>query len=338
MNNNFLDIQSFVEQLISVPNIECNPLVQIDELVQYIVTCIRSSRFRKSKLDQHTLELIRANVIAAVKSKKPIKFSVPFGAYKGWKLPTHPETDWAEVFNIRHMINYMLPIAQVYQEGVIIYYTYQDDIMHKISNLPKSHFEQYKKCFSELLNYYNTKLFNIKFELFPINRLYSSHEAYISDFQKEFEYNIQHWTQKYSRAEREKKTRSARNNLARKGSTDYSALSEEEWEEKCIISAMQTDAVDCLYWRRKFNKRSDKIQLVFVRGPENSVHIGSCLTSTAHFWAGTGVLEFNKKLLPRILTQHQYLTLASADQLDRFNINNIFSEISKNYSYIELIK
>ncbi len=126
--------------------------------------------------------------------------------------------------------------------------------------------------------------------------------------------------------------------MTRNGIINYSNLSDEKWEKKCIISAMQTDAVDCLFWRREFNKNSKRIQLVFVRGAENLIHIGSCLTSTAHFWAGTGVLEYNKKLLPRILPQNKYVFLARENKLEKYNLENNLSCVSENYSYIELIK
>lgn len=76
----------------------------------------------------------------AVNEKRPLEFTIPFGAYKGWKLPTHSEADWTEVFNIRHIIDYLSPVVMIYKRGVIVYYTFQDNIMYEISNLPKEDF------------------------------------------------------------------------------------------------------------------------------------------------------------------------------------------------------
>ena len=334
MNRNITNI---IEDMLHVPCLQCENIVSESDLYNYILSCVLSSKYRKTKADQCTINSLKEKIFDAVNGKKPLEFTIPFGAYKGWKLPTYPEPDWAEVFNIRHIIDYLLPLAMVYKWGVIVYYTFQDNIMHEISNLPKENFEFYEKTFLRLLEYYNSKLNGMKFEMFSIRNLYTSDEEYFDDYKKGFEYNLKHWDEKYSEEERNKKVNSAKNNLARKGIIDYSSLSDDEWEKKCIISAMQTDAVDCLYWRREFNKKSRRMQLVFVRGPENSIHIGSCLTSTAHFWAGTGVLEYNKKLLPRILPQNKYVSLTMENKLEKYKLQNVLSDISKNYSYIELI-
>lgn len=332
------NINLMIEHMLSVPQVQYKNVVSENELCNYILSCVLSSRYRKTKADQYTIASLKKKIMEAVNEKRPLEFTIPFGAYKGWKLPTHPETDWAEVFNIRHIIDYLSPVAMVYKQGVIVYYTFQDNIMHEISNLPKEDFLSYKKTFLSLLDYYNSRLNGIKFKMFSISDLYTNEEEYFEDYKKGFEYNLKHWNEKYSKEEINKKVNSAKNNLSRKGVIDYSNLSDEEWEKKCIISAMQTDAVDCLFWRREFNKKSQRIQLVFVRGPENSIHIGSCLTSTAHFWAGTGVLEYNKRMLPRIVSQNRYAFLAKENKLEKYKLENSLSGVSKNYSYIELIK
>lgn len=334
-------VDFIIEYSLSVPQLQYESVTSERELYDYILSCVLSSKYRKTKIDQFTCSSIKEKIKVAVGAKRPLEFTIPFGAYKGWKLPTHPETDWAEVFNIRHIINYLLPIAKVYKWGIVVYYTFQDNIMHNVSNVPKEDFLSYKKCFERLLNYYNSRLDRIRFEMFSINSLYANDDEYFDDFKKRYEYNLLHWHEKYSEEERNKKVNSAKNNLARKGIEDYSNLTDEQWEKKCIISAMQTDAVDCLFWRREFNKKSTRIQLVFVKGPENSIHIGSCSTSTAHFWAGIGVLEYNKKnkrLLPRILSQNKYMLWRMEDRFEKYNHENVLSDISNNYSYIELIK
>lgn len=328
----------FLENMLSVPQIQYENIVPENKLCDYILACILASKYRKTKADPYTIFSLTKKIENAVNSKEPLEFAVPFGAYKGWKLPTRPETDWAEVFNIRHIIDYLSPICKVYKWGVVVYYTFQDNIMHEISNVPKENFLSYKKAFLNLLDYYNSKLNGMKIELFSISNLYENDEQYFDDYKKGFEYNLKHWNEKYTEEERNKKVNSAKNNLARTGLVDYSNLSDEEWKKKCIISAMQTDAVDCLRWRREFNKKSKRIQIVFVRGPENSIHIGSCVTSTAHFWAGTGVLEYNKILLPRILPQNKYISLAMEGKLEKYHLDNPLSDVSNNYSYIELIK
>ena len=332
------NIDRCIDQIITVPKMQNQNILVNGELHNYILSNILSSKYRKTKVDKDTIESIDQKVLKAINTKSPIEFAIPFGAYKGWKLPTHPETDWGEVFNISHIINYLLPISNAYQYGITVYYTFQDNIMHEISNIPKRNFELYKECFLRLLNYFNSQLNGIRLELFSISNLYPSEKQYYEDYQKGFEYNLLHWNEKYSESERIRKVNSAKNNLAKKGVIDYSDLNDDEWEQKCIISAMQTDAVDCLYWRRKFNKNSNRIQLVFVRGPENSIHIGSCITSTAHFWAGTGVLEFNKKILPRILTQNNYLSALHEDRLYSYKLECTLSTISKNYSNIQIMK
>ncbi len=155
--------------MLSVPQIQYENVVSESELCNSILSCVLSSKYRKTKADMDTITSAKKKIMEAVDEKRPLEFAVPFGAYKGWKLPIHPETDWAEVFNIRHIIDYLIPLAMMYKWGVIVYYTFQDNIMHEISNIPKENFLLYKKSFLSLLKYYNSILNGIKFEMLSIS-------------------------------------------------------------------------------------------------------------------------------------------------------------------------
>jgi len=332
-------IDECIKGLTDIESLSCSEKAVSQSQLDAITSRLLSSKFRKTKIDDLEHDNIIRILRGHISNETPLKLSVPFGAYKGWKLPTYPGADWAEVFNIRHMINYLAPIAMTYPRGVTVYYTYQDSIMSEISNVSTKDLEEYKRSFSALLAFFNGKLMKsgiaLRFEMFAINSLYDTPEEFYNDYEEGYRYNLGAWTTKYSASEREKKVQSARNNLTRKGLHDYTSLTDAEWEAKCVESAMRTDAVDCLQWRRKFNKGEDKIQLVFVRGPTMSIHIGSCRTSTAHFWAGTGVLETKQKTpIPRILTQQNFLELLAQGELHNRSVNTVLSDISDNYKSI----
>lgn len=43
-------------------------------------------------------------------------------------------------------------------------------------------------------------------------------------------------------------------------------------------------------------------------------------------------------MIPRILPQNKYISLTMEDKLEKYNLESVLSNISNNYSYIELIK
>jgi hypothetical protein len=67
---------------------------------EYLFQKITSGAFVQWKPSKETREGLRATISSRINKNLPIKFGFPFGGYKLWSLPTSPEVDWAEFFNI----------------------------------------------------------------------------------------------------------------------------------------------------------------------------------------------------------------------------------------------
>lgn len=289
--------ERFLSSLLRFDNltekVSLNKLPELDQMFDLVTR----SRFRRTKLDKDADLDIRRKISFAIEASKPIEFSIPFGAYKHWQVPSYPYPDWAEVFNLKHLMDFVTPIALNYGPGVVLNYTYTSGVMDKVSNLPIDAQNTYVESLSKILAYYQQIAPpGVHLRLVDIRDSYAAGELE-TELERNFEENMACWAQKYSDEVRYKKEQSARNNLVLSGIDDLTNLSEEELETRFQLSAMWCDALDSLSLRRGFNKYGHCIQLVFIRGPSLSLHIGSCRGSNAHFWVGSGVLEERKGLL-----------------------------------------
>lgn len=303
----------------------------INETLYSIAT---NSKFRRTAIDDESREDVKRKINEAVSKNLPIEFSIPFGGYKNYRVPAYPEADWAEVFNLRFMIRYLLPIAKLYEAGVVLYYSYNSGIMNEVSNMPIEFQKTYEASFIKLVNYFNELCpTNFEIKIQPINDLYVNATEWKNEFNALYERNKKEWTSLYNEESREKKIQSARHNLILNGERNLLGLSEKELETEYLNAAMMCDALDSLSQRRKFNKYSHRIQLVFVRGPKTSIHVGVCEGATMHFWVGLGVLGIRKNIiLPRIFSFEQLQI--NKNEIEETEVENYFTSISKNFSKV----
>lgn len=258
---------------------------------------VSRSRFRRTKLDPDSRADIMAKIHSAFDRWAPIEFAIPFGAYKHWRAPTYPFPDWAEVFNLKHLIAFAGPIARDYPPGVVLNYTYTSGVLETINNFPNVCQQEYLTALTKLHSYFQeVSPRGLQLRLVDIRELYLVGELE-AELERNYSENLRCWKEKYSDEVLERKLTSARNNLVLNGTEDLRGLSIDELERRFLESAMWCDALDCLILRRGFNKYGRCIQLVFVRGPSASLHIGSCRTSNAHVGIGVGIVERRDKLL-----------------------------------------
>lgn len=312
-----------------------NNVVDIKNVYNEVV----SSKFRKTSVDQETTNDILTKIERCLQIKAPLKFSVPFGAYKSWRLNLNFRPDWAEVFNMSYLLEYAAEICKVYPYGVEITYTFSNNIMYFVSDYPRDSAQEYVRDFGKLLAIFNSVLPQVKFVLKEINTLYPSQEEYYIDFLKNFLDNLVFWDTKYSLDVRKRHLKSARHNLNLFGERNIGQMPSDIQEKYFYYSALMTDAIDCLKERRKFNKDQDKIQLIGVRGPKKSINIGACATSTVHFWVGRGCLKYNKgKLKSFVYTYSNLESIYKNNQFLEYNVDSIFKSVSDNFSKILFIE
>ena len=322
------------------PNARDVDFIKSKGLQEYICSKIASSEFRRSRIDYEMLQDITSKIQTHLKDSSPISFSVPFGAYKHWSAWSYPEPEWAEVFNMNYMLRYTAPIAQAYEPGVTLHYSFGDSVMDTVSNIPAGHTQLYIDKVKQLVALFQSRVQpNVRIDMVRINNFYTP-DQHAGELRSHFEDNVKNWERKYSMQDREAKLASARRNLMAKGIEDLTGLSSEEWEKRVLRSAMWCDAHDSLSQRRGFNKYSGHIQLGNIRGRRLELHVGSCDTSVHQFWVGIGILEAHKSsFLQRIISQNT-LDAMRADiigGLARHKVDNDFVEVSSNYDSIYLL-
>lgn len=333
-------INQFVNRLISPESYEIASHVTADNSIlnvneDDIYKAITSSKFRKTKITPEAEIDIRCKIHSSVVNKGAIHFSIPFGAYKAWRLELEFAPDWAEVFNVAYLMKYAAQIIKVYPYGVHFHYTYQGGIMYCISDTPKEKAENYYVVFKEILSLFNNLSEKVKFDLVDIRDLYNSKEEYYIDFLLNFLDNLVNWDSKYDIATRDRHFTSAMHNVYLYGSRDLANQAEYIKGKYYFFSALMTDAVDCLSERRLYNKNSKNIQLVCVKGPSKCINVGACETSTVHFWVGRGFLKQNKGVLkPYIYTYSNVARLVSDGTAKEIFVNSAFNKINNNLQKI----
>jgi len=329
-------LEKIIQELETIPKIIEQETPVKNDLSEVLFNKINSSKFRRTALDEESRADIKKKIENAVAANLPIEFSVPFGCYKSYLLPTYPEADWAEVFNLRYLISYLLPIAQIYKPGVILSYS-KTQLVNSINNVPIKFYNSYTKSFSEIIAFFNKQCpKNLIIGLQEINDLYDNENEWKQELATLYEKCKINWNS-YDQSAQEKKLASAKHNFIIKGEKDFSDTSPEELEKEYINAAIMVDTIENFSHRRAFNKMTHRIQIVFLRGPSNSIHLGSCGTSTVQFWVGFGAIEITEKaLLPRILSFKQKEALA--EFIERYPTTNAFCKVSKNFQTLPFIK
>ena len=206
-------LNSLLEQsFYNISNIEFE---EVDE--NKIYAAVVSSRFRKSRIDQVTEEDIKNKIRQSIEKNEPIKFAVPFGAYKAWRLNLDFQPDWSEVFNISYHLKYAANILKYYPQGIEISYTFSDNLMYFVSDIPKEKAENYTVIFQKLLDLFNQLSDKIRFKLVRINDLYDNQEEYYIDFLKCFLDNLVFWDTKYDESVKSRHLNSSHHNLYLQG-------------------------------------------------------------------------------------------------------------------------
>lgn len=336
-------IHSFIDSLLNVetyniPAFSCCNIDCCNIDVDLVYSKVISSKFRKTKLSIDTEDDVRNKIKKCVIKKCPLQFSVPFGAYKAWRLGIGFRPDWAEAFNLSYLLKYAANILQVYPYGVDFTFSFTNKLMYFVSDIPKEEAQKYVDDFKRLLELFNCITDKVRFAIVEINSLYNSEEDFYIDFMKHFLDNLVFWDEKYDDETKNRHLNSAKHNLYLNGERKTSSQEIEIQQKYFYYSALMTDAVDCLRERRKFNKEQEKIQLIAVRGPSKSINIGGCETSAAHFWVSRGVITLkNGKIRPYLYTKSNLEKLYSSENLKEIKIDSMFETINSNYKKILFI-
>lgn len=280
---------------------------------QWITGKLLRKKFRKAKVADSTREDILHKIKTSIEENKPLHLIICFGGYKHFWNPSFPEVDWAELFNLAFMADYVAPILKVHSPGVILDYESEDVIMPLIDNYPEESLNAYAKSFQELILVYSKKIpanFKINYirsqEQYDTSRLFVRLKEMLPEKTKQWD--------TLSQEEKGKRLHRTPRSIMWKGREDWTILNDREKRQKMEISKITNET----YYEADAEFRGDyftgdnHIPIVLSWGlcEENILNwltLGSTYSSLVDFWTGRGIIENRKeRFVPKVVSQGQY--------------------------------
>ncbi|MFM7642149.1 MAG: hypothetical protein ACKO45_11455 [Cyanobium sp.] len=243
-----------------------------------ILQRIAARPWRRSAVDPATAADMAAKVQRAVAAGEPIEFSLPFGGYRGWQLPSAPDPDWSELFWIDYLRSFGQRIAAVHPAGVRISLSYVGGVLSWVNQLPDDAQNHYLHGLGQLLQRRSTP--GLEFRLVDHAEAHGGRAAVLELLQAREACQPPPTDAELQRARR--------NLVWGDGSRDV----EPPPETLVRQSARRCAVLMGLESRRAFNKYGPRLQLTHVRGADLSLHIGSCRTAVAQPWVSRGFLQW----------------------------------------------
>lgn len=98
-----------------------NKLLKVDnlptELNGTMVDRLFAKKFRKYSIAPDVKTNVSEKLANIIEKQLPLTFVPSFGGYKHWWCPTYPTIDWAEIFNMKFILEYLSPIYNNYIRG-----------------------------------------------------------------------------------------------------------------------------------------------------------------------------------------------------------------------------
>jgi hypothetical protein len=272
------------------------------EMTEAVYASLMSKKFRKYSVPEKNQKIIKDAIAKNVASGEPIKISWPFGGYKLWRLEESPEPDWAELFTIMHIVNWLKPVSALYAPGVTFTFWVDEVVISMMNNVPEEDLDTYQKNFANLLKFIEPKIpANIRFEVFLERSQYESQEAFVSLLQAEMG-----TLQQIRERERYSLSPSAKRSIEMNVRTSLEQLRDPLWMEKVDLMHYAYYNLQEKQNRVRPTYASENITAFSVFFEPNVIPIGTTKNSIAKFWVGVGILEHRKdSYLETILSPSQ---------------------------------
>lgn len=256
-----------------------------EQLINEILRLTLSKKFRKYSVKPEVLDHIKASIKASVEDNQPIKFTLPFGAYKLWRLSETPEVDWAELFTMMYFSKWLKPICEIYEPGVWFDFFSDDVIIPRLNNIPAGDLKVYNKNFHGLLDFirpYQPK--NLKMTLTRVGDRYNS----LADFNTELDQNIAKLASELEGG-LPVLNETGRATVELNVKTTPEQRRDPQWREKVQL---MHDAYGSASQRRPYYRDPTQHKIMVVNTPLwGMLCVGSTKDTTMKFWVGAGLLK-----------------------------------------------
>jgi len=245
---------------------------------EQILQLITARPWRRSAVVAATAADMAAKIQRAVAAGAPIEFSLPFGGYRGWQLPSAPEPDWSEVFWIDYLRSFAERIVAVHPAGVRIALSYVGGVLGWVNQLPQDAQNRYIAALTRLLQCRSSP--RLVFQLVDHADAHGGRAALLA--------LLQHRQSEQPPPSEAELCRARRNLVWTEGSGTGTSPPEALVRQ----SALRCAALMRLESRRAFNKFGPRLQLTHGRGVALALHIGSCRSAVAQPWVASGFLQW----------------------------------------------
>lgn len=328
INNELLNFDNFKEETLNGKNYRDKVLNRL-----FLKRYAKKAQYEAAK--QYTTKKVD-NIL---NSNLPFIFCFCFGGYKHFWTPTYPEPDWAEIFTMKYLIEYVLPIANTYNYGTEIEFESEEVALSYMNNVPQEGLDKYNEIFNKLIFYVNNKISEplslnllLARDFYDTNELLSKMNDYIKEVEKRFE--------ELDQEEKTVRLKRAETNIKWDGVKDLTNLNEEAKKEVIYNSRILNEAFLDIDYELRGNEYFEKDNLIplvgtfgYGAGGETWLHIASNKSSMVDFWAGMGILEIREdKIIERTISQRQFENIK--DKLIKIKLDTELSKLSSNYSWI----
>lgn len=325
-------------EVLNFNNISTNQLKGTDYKDSVLNRLFSRKWSRKAQFEE-AKDYTKKKVDTILNKNLPFLFCFCFGGYKHFWTPSYPETDWAEIFSIRYLIEYILPIVQTYKNKVILEFESEEVALSIMNNTPQEGINQYNQSFRQLIEYIQKNIdYPIHISFVLARDFYDKDELIrkMSYHKKEVENRFAELAEE----ERKIRLKRAETNIMWNGITDLTNISEEEKKKVIYDSRILNELfLDMDYELRgkEYFEKENLIPLLgtfgFGAGGETWLHIASNTSSFVDFWTGVGILEVRgEKVIPRTISNKQFEQIKK--KLIKIELDNNLKRISDNYTWI----
>lgn len=325
-------------ELLNFNNIETN-LLEGANLKDKILNRLFSRKWSRKAQFEDAKRFTEEKVDTILNNDYNFLFCFCFGGYKHFWTPTYPEPDWAEVFTIKYLMEYILPIAETQNKRTTLEFESEEVALTYMNNTPQEDMDKYNLIFRKLINFINGK------NNYPIDlNLVLARDFYDRDelLKKMYEYlpEVQERFNSLSDSEKEVRLRRAETNIMWDGKEDLTNISADERKKIIYESRTLNESfldIDYELRGKEYFEQENLIPLLgsfgLGAGGEAWLHLASNKSSMVDFWSGMGILEIrDDKIIEKTISKKQFDQIK--DKLVKINLNNELSSISSNYSWI----
>ena len=328
INNELLNFNNFKEEPLNGKDYREKVLNRL-----FLKRYAKKAQYKAAK--EYTIEKVD-NILD---SRLPFIFCFCFGGYKHFWTPTYPEPDWAEIFTMKYLMEYVLPIARTYDYGVNIELESEEVALSYMNNVPQEGLDRYNEIFRDLVSYVNRKTneplsfnFVLARDFYDRNELLSQMKDYIVEVEKRFK--------DLDKEEKTIRLKRAETNIKWDGVENLTNLTKEEKNKIIYNSRIMNEAFLDIDYELRGNEYFEKKNLIplvgtfgYGAGGETWLHIASNKSSMVDFWTGMGILEIREnKIIERTISQKQFEMIR--DKLIKVKLDTELSKLSNNYSWI----